>query len=80
MSSPTSERRAARSPNLAIWLVVTIDALLILFPPFHWSFGNGDPAVALAYAIGCPTLVAASLPLLARLSRRQADPIEGDGR
>jgi hypothetical protein len=64
MTHTISSPAAARSSQL----VVALDFIILLTPPLHWLFGNGDMAWALSYFFGSCILVALSLPLLAALS------------
>lgn len=60
-------------------IILGIDALLILFPPLHWIFGNGSPVSALGYVIGSSILILASLYVLDRLEERSRMKIRTGG-
>lgn len=67
MLTQTVTPRRRRSALIPV--IVAIDALLILFPPFHWWFANGNLPLALTYVIGVPALLGLSLPMLDWASR-----------
>lgn len=46
--------------------IMTIAAVLILFPPLHWIFGEGW--WSLAYVVGSSVLVAAMVLILNRIT------------
>lgn len=52
------------SYGLVVKLIVALDFIVLLTPPLHWYFGNGNAVFALSYFIGSSVLVTLSLPLL----------------
>lgn len=68
-----TQTKSHRRWSALIPTIVAIDALLILFPPFHWWFASGDMTLALVYVIGAPVLLALSLPVLDWASQTEAD-------
>ncbi|SDT04708.1 hypothetical protein SAMN04489751_3604 [Brevibacterium sandarakinum] len=59
MSKKTGTTRTVRA-------IIAIAAVLILFPPLHWIFGQGW--WSLAYIVGSSTLVAAMILALNKIT------------
>ena len=59
MSKTTNTTRTVRA-------IIAIAAVLILFPPLHWIFGQGW--WSLAYIVGSSALVAAMVLVLNRIT------------
>ncbi|MDN5551961.1 MAG: hypothetical protein L0G54_14705 [Brevibacterium sp.] len=59
MSKKTGSSRTVRA-------IIAIAAVLILFPPLHWIFGQGW--WSLAYIVGSSVIVAAMVLILNRIT------------
>lgn len=71
---PTS---AARRLQAAI---LVVDAVVLLAPPLHWKFGNGEVLPAVGYFLGANALVALSLVVLYALASKEPDVASTQGR
>jgi len=68
MPQTTARQSRALLRRRVAQLVVAFDFIILLAPPLHWFFGNGEMLLALGYFIVSSVLVVLSLPLLAMLS------------
>lgn len=61
-----------RTPPTIVILAV-VDFILLLFPPIHWFFGNGDPVVSIGYFLGSGLFVCLSLVVMYRIDKAVDD-------
>lgn len=74
----TRPRQAVHRRPVLIRVIVLLDFVLLLFPPFHWWFGAGNVTVSLWFFLGTAALVTLSLPLMRLIEgRRQTSGTEG---
>ncbi|WGW11490.1 hypothetical protein LWF01_15555 [Saxibacter everestensis] len=68
-----SERATHRRPiPRSLVILIAADALILLLPPMHWAFGNGNPASSVGYFLCSGFCVMASLFAMFAIDRKAA--------